>query len=44
MNMVSKKIREAIFSEGEISFARFMEIALYCPFYGYYERENDTVG
>jgi len=42
--MVSKKIREAIFSEGEISFARFMEIALYCPFYGYYERENDTVG
>jgi SAM-dependent MidA family methyltransferase len=25
-------------------FARFMELALYCPDYGFYERESDTVG
>jgi SAM-dependent MidA family methyltransferase len=29
---------------GAISFARFMELALYCPIYGYYEAEKDTVG
>jgi SAM-dependent MidA family methyltransferase len=29
---------------GLISFARFMELALYCPVYGYYEKETDTVG
>lgn len=27
-----------------ISLARFMELALYCPVYGYYEKEGDTVG
>lgn len=27
-----------------MSFARFMELALYCPDTGYYEREEDTVG
>ncbi|MGH7973734.1 MAG: SAM-dependent methyltransferase, partial [Limisphaerales bacterium] len=27
-----------------MSFARFMELALYCPIYGYYEKEGDTVG
>ena len=27
-----------------ISFARFMELALYCPDCGYYEAEKDTVG
>lgn len=27
-----------------MSFARFMELALYCPVYGYYEKEEDTVG
>jgi len=27
-----------------ISFARFMELALYCPQLGYYERKKDTVG
>lgn len=25
-------------------FARFMELALYCPEYGFYEKERDTVG
>ena len=29
---------------GVISFARFMELALYCPDCGYYEKENDRVG
>jgi len=27
-----------------ISFARFMELALYCPDYGYYEKEEDRIG
>jgi SAM-dependent MidA family methyltransferase len=27
-----------------ISFARFMELALYCPVYGYYESEKDKIG
>ncbi|MEI9864557.1 MAG: SAM-dependent methyltransferase [Limisphaerales bacterium] len=27
-----------------IPFARFMELALYCPEYGYYEQQKDTVG
>jgi SAM-dependent MidA family methyltransferase len=31
-------------SRGAISFARFMELALYCPQHGYYERKGDTVG
>lgn len=29
---------------GCISFARFMELALYCPVFGYYERESRVVG
>src|SRR3979409_755054 len=44
MNILSEKIRQAIVSEGEISFTRFMELALYCPLYGYYEQEKDTIG
>ena len=31
-------------NRGSISFARFMELALYCPVYGYYEKEEDTLG
>jgi SAM-dependent MidA family methyltransferase len=27
-----------------MTFARFMELALYCPFYGYYETQEDTIG
>jgi len=30
--------------KGAIPFARFMELALYCPDYGFYEKESDTVG
>jgi len=29
---------------GAISFARFMELALYCPLCGYYEKKADTPG
>jgi SAM-dependent MidA family methyltransferase len=29
---------------GFVTFARFMELALYCPLYGYYEKEKDTTG
>ncbi len=42
------QLHEIICSEiencGVISFARFMELALYCPVYGFYEQEPDTVG
>ena len=30
--------------QGAIPFVRFMELALYCPVYGYYEKEGDTIG
>ncbi|HSY10369.1 MAG TPA: SAM-dependent methyltransferase, partial [Candidatus Dormibacteraeota bacterium] len=29
---------------GVLPFARFMELALYCPEYGYYEQQKDNVG
>jgi SAM-dependent MidA family methyltransferase len=35
---VESIIRQEIFAYGSISFARFMELALYCPKIGYYER------
>jgi SAM-dependent MidA family methyltransferase len=44
VNEVSKRIAEEISALGPIPFARFMELALYCPNYGYYEREGDIIG
>ena len=44
MNEVAEKIAAEITREGAISFARFMDLALYCPEYGYYEKEEDTIG
>src|SRR5262249_43589657 len=44
MNQVAEKIAAEIRNYGPISFARFMESALYCPVYGYYEKEEDTIG
>lgn len=44
MKMPSAAIREEILRERVISFARFMERALYCPETGYYETEKDIVG
>jgi SAM-dependent MidA family methyltransferase len=29
---------------GAISFEEFMRLALYCPIYGFYEKEEDTIG
>jgi SAM-dependent MidA family methyltransferase len=36
-------VRE-IQNTGVIPFARFMELALYCPVYGFYEKEKDKLG
>jgi SAM-dependent MidA family methyltransferase len=44
MKMPTELIREEIFAKGAISFARFMELALYCPETGYYESQKDIVG
>jgi SAM-dependent MidA family methyltransferase len=37
-------IRGEIQSQGPISFARFIELALYCPNLGYYERPESKIG
>ena len=44
MKMPTEAIRREIENRGVISFARFMELALYCPESGYYERKGDNVG
>jgi SAM-dependent MidA family methyltransferase len=44
MKMPDDTIREEILQSGAIPFARFMELALYCPETGYYERNQDNVG
>jgi SAM-dependent MidA family methyltransferase len=37
-------LRQEAERQGVISFARFMELSLYCPEIGYYEREEGRVG
>ncbi len=44
MSHLTDIIQAEIALRGVIPFARFMELALYCPEYGYYEKESDTVG
>jgi SAM-dependent MidA family methyltransferase len=44
LNPLADIIRRETAAAGVISFARFMELALYCPQHGYYERKRDTVG
>jgi SAM-dependent MidA family methyltransferase len=44
LSKLAEIIRKEIWSEGVISFARFAELALYCPVYGYYEKEADSIG
>ena len=44
MNNAAEKIRAAIAEQGAIPFARFMDLALYCPLCGYYEKKEDTPG
>jgi SAM-dependent MidA family methyltransferase len=41
MNRLSLQIQEEIGRDGPISFARFMELALYAPGLGYYERQRE---
>jgi SAM-dependent MidA family methyltransferase len=44
MKMPSDCISEEICKKGVISFASFMELALYCPETGYYETNKDKIG
>jgi SAM-dependent MidA family methyltransferase len=44
LSKIFEKIAGEIGRNGAISFARFMELALYCPDCGYYEKEKDNVG
>ncbi len=41
MGQLFEKIAAEAKDRGAISLARFMELALYCPVYGYYEKERD---
>ena len=44
MKMPKKSIHEEILKKGVLTFARFMELALYCPESGYYETNIAKVG
>jgi len=44
MSEVGQRIAGEIRAKSAITFARFMELALYCPNSGYYEREEDIIG
>ena len=41
MNSLALQIQEEIRRDGPVSFARFMELALYAPGLGYYERQRE---
>jgi SAM-dependent MidA family methyltransferase len=44
MKTLPEIIRAEIAASGALTFARFMELALYCPVHGYYETQKDTIG
>jgi SAM-dependent MidA family methyltransferase len=44
MSQIEDLLRQEIGAGGPISFARFMEVALYCPEIGYYERDPGIIG
>ena len=44
MSNLSEIIRCEAVQRGVLSFARFMELALYCPVHGYYETKKDNPG
>jgi SAM-dependent MidA family methyltransferase len=44
MSEIGKILRHEMDANGPISFARFMAIALYCPKFGYYERQPAVIG
>ena len=44
MSTLFEIIRSEAAERGVLAFARFMELALYCPVHGYYEKETDNPG
>jgi len=44
MNGLLEILRREMAARGSITFARFMELSLYCPEFGYYERITNTPG
>ncbi|HKW30214.1 MAG TPA: SAM-dependent methyltransferase [Verrucomicrobiae bacterium] len=44
MRPLVELIRSEIVANGVLPFARFMELALYCPDYGYYQTNKDNPG
>src|SRR5271170_1817401 len=44
MKTLPEIIRAETAAAGVLPFARFMELALYCPDSGYYEQQRDNVG
>src|ERR1700722_2508418 len=44
MSNIREILKEELRREGTIFFARFMEVALYCPNFGYYERLDESPG
>ena len=44
MSEITEKIAAKIRTRGAIPFASFMELALYCPDCGFYEKEKDNIG
>lgn len=44
MSRLAQILRQEMDSTGTIPFARFMELALYCPECGYYERNPSIIG
>jgi SAM-dependent MidA family methyltransferase len=44
MKKIAEIIRREIGENGPLPFARFMELALYCPEFGYYEQQKDSIG
>src|SRR3954469_13500862 len=44
MTEIDQLLRQGIVERGAVSFARFMEVALYCPKHGYYEQDRDVIG
>jgi len=44
MNLLPEIVRREIAQCGVMPFARFMELALYCPKHGYYETNKDNPG
>jgi SAM-dependent MidA family methyltransferase len=44
LSKLTEIIAQRIHSRGIITFAEFMELALYCPEHGFYEKKKDSIG